>query len=138
ELSASQADEVGLRLASDAFRVEVPTVDIEADDYRDFAHVVVDEAQDLTPMQWRAVARRGAVASWTVVGDLAQRRQPGEPGGWATVARLIGRRQIEIHELSVNYRTPTEVAAIGEEILRAIGRAGTTPMQAVRSSGHRP
>ena len=49
------------------------------DDYRDYAHVVVDEAQDVSPMQWRMIGRRGAYASWTIVGDPAQTAWSGDP-----------------------------------------------------------
>jgi len=52
---------------------------VRDDDYRDYAHVVVDEAQDVTPMQWRMIGRRGAYASWTIVGDPAQTAWSGDP-----------------------------------------------------------
>jgi hypothetical protein len=73
--------------------------DVEDRWYADFAHVVVDEAQDLSPMQWRAVVRRGPYASWTVVGDLAQRARNTPPRSWQEVAELIGRRQVVVEEL---------------------------------------
>lgn len=107
--------------------------------YRDFAHVVVDEAQDLTPMQWRAVSRRGPYATFTVVGDLAQRSRAAEPQSWNEIARLIGRRQVEIHTLSVNYRTPSEIAAVAKQIVAVHDpkHADTLPA-AVRSTGELP
>lgn len=107
--------------------------------YRDFAHVVVDEAQDLTPMAWRCVARRGPYATWTVVGDLAQRSRTVQADTWNDVAQMIGRRQVEIHTLTVNYRTPQEIAEVAGAIVaardpdhakrlpRAIRRTGTKP-----------
>lgn len=110
--------------------------DLEQRDYRDFAHVVVDEAQDLTTMQWRALARRGEYASWTVVGDLDQKSLSGGPHDWHQVAAMVGRRQVAIHTLTINYRTPAEIADVAAEILRRSG-GGASP-QAVRTTGRRP
>jgi len=131
-------DDEGIRLASDALHVESPIVDVEAEGYRDFAHVVVDEAQDLSPMQWRAVSRRGPYASWTVVGDLAQRSRVSEPSDWEAVGRLIGRRAVEIATLEVNYRTPSEIANVATAVLTAAGHDPELAPQAVRSAGRRP
>jgi DNA helicase IV len=113
-------------------------VDIEDRWYADFAHVVVDEAQDLSPMQWRAVVRRGPFASWTVVGDLAQRARDTHPRTWQDVATLIGRRHVVIEELATNYRTPTELAPLAR---RALALAGHDPdgfPTTVRSNGREP
>ncbi|MGM0616514.1 MAG: HelD family protein [Actinomycetota bacterium] len=131
-------DDEGIQLSSEALHVEAPVVDVEAEGYRDFAHVVVDEAQDLTPMQWRAVSRRGPYASWTVVGDLAQRSRVSEPSDWEAVARLIGRRSVEIATLEVNYRTPSEIAEVATAVLAAAGHDPGLAPQAVRSAGQRP
>jgi len=107
--------------------------------YRDFAHVVVDEAQDLSPMQWRAVARRGPYATWTVVGDLAQRSRAAKNESWHEIATAIGRRQVAVHTLSVNYRTPQEIAAVAQRIVQAADpeHARNLP-RAVRSTGEQP
>ena len=123
---------------SDRFRVHVPTVDATVSGYSDFAHVVVDEAQDLSPMQWRMVARRGPYASWTVVGDLAQRSRVAEPATWDEIAKLIGRRQVEIARLHVNYRTPTEVVAVARAVLSHAGLDPAVAAEAVREAGRRP
>ena len=112
--------------------------DVEDRWYADFAHVVVDEAQDLSPMQWRAVVRRGPYASWTVVGDLAQRARDTHPRTWQEVAALIGRRQVLIEELATNYRTPSELAPLAR---RALALAGHDPAgfpETVRSNGRAP
>jgi len=112
--------------------------DVEGRWYADFAHVVVDEAQDLSPMQWRAVVRRGPYASWTVVGDLAQRARDTPPRSWAAVAELIGRRTLVVEELVTNYRTPSELAPVAR---RALGLAGHDPdgfPRTVRSNGRYP
>ncbi len=130
--------EEGIRLGADELRTEVVGVDVRDPDYRDFAHVVVDEAQDLSPMQWRAVARRAPFASWTVVGDLDQRSRLDEPRTWEEVARLIGRRRVEVVRLGVNYRTPAEVAELANEVLVAAGGDASTAPRAVRRTGRRP
>jgi hypothetical protein len=131
-------DDGGLRVTSDSWNIEVEPVDVEADDYRDFAHVVVDEAQDLTPMQWRAVARRAPYASWTVVGDLAQRSRVADPATWEDVAKLIGRREVVVRSLTVNYRTPAEIAEVALDVLVAAGHDPASAPQAVRGTGTRP
>ncbi len=133
-----EEDDEGIRLSTEALHVEAPVVDVEAEGYRDFAHVVVDEAQDLSPMQWRAVSRRGPYASWTVVGDLAQRSRVSEPADWEAVAALIGRRAVEIARLEVNYRTPSEIAELATEVLVAAGHDPSLAPRAVRSAGQRP
>ncbi|MEX2550720.1 MAG: UvrD-helicase domain-containing protein [Nitriliruptoraceae bacterium] len=133
----AQEDE-GIRLGADEFHLDVAPVDVEAEGYRDFAHVVVDEAQDLSPMQWRAVARRGPYASWTVVGDLAQRSRIADPATWAEVAALIGRRNVEITELTVNYRTPAEIAVLATDVLVAAGHDPELAPRPVRSTGQPP
>jgi DNA helicase IV len=89
-------------------------------------------------MQWRMVARRGPYASWTVVGDLAQRSRVAEPRDWDAVARLIGRRQVAVEQLRVNYRTPTEIVAVARAVLAAAGHDPDAVPQAVRSGGQRP
>ncbi len=134
----TRRDDGGIQLTSDRLAVVVEQADVTASDYRDFAHVVVDEAQDLTPMQWRAVARRGPYASWTVVGDLAQRSRAAEPRSWEEIAALIGRREVAITGLTVNYRTPTEIAALATDVLVAAGHDPSAAPEAIRSTGERP
>ena len=112
--------------------------DVEGRWYADFAHVVVDEAQDLSPMQWRAVVRRGPYASWTVVGDLAQRARNTPPRSWQEVAEIIGRRQVVIEELATNYRTPTELAPLARRALELAGHDPDAFPETVRSNGRAP
>jgi hypothetical protein len=112
--------------------------DVEDRWYADFAHVVVDEAQDLSPMQWRAVVRRGPYASWTVVGDLAQRARDTHPRTWQEVAELIGRRTLVIEELRTNYRTPTELAPLARRSLALAGHDPDSFPRTVRSNGRHP
>ena len=131
-------EEAGIRLSIEDEDVWVDLPDVNDPTYRDFAHVVVDEAQDLTPMQWRMIARHAPRASWTVVGDLAQRSRIAEPESWQDIATLIGRRQVEIERLTVNYRTPSEVMELARAALGAAGLNPDAAPEAVRSTGRRP
>ncbi|MBZ6477889.1 HelD family protein [Streptomyces griseocarneus] len=101
---------------------------------RDYAHVIVDEAQDLTPMQWRMVGRRGRHATWTIVGDAAQSSwsDPDE----AAVARdeALGTRPRRRFRLTVNYRNPAEIAELAAKVL-ALAMPGMESPSAVRSTG---
>ena len=106
--------------------------------YADFGHVVVDEAQDLSELQWRAVVRRGPYASWTVVGDLAQRARRAAPASWGEVAALIGRRAVTIETLEVNYRTPSELAPLARRALAAAGHDPDVFPRTVRPGGEAP
>ncbi|MEZ0577652.1 AAA family ATPase [Nocardioides sp. MH1] len=119
-----------------------PTHSIDDDG---FAHVLIDEAQDLTPMQWRMVGRRGRTASWTIVGDLAQSSWPApEEAAAARAAALEGKQQHEFH-LSTNYRNSAEIydfaAAYAERVgLRAdlpdaVRRTGVAPTEVVADGG---
>ncbi len=111
-----------------------PTHRIEDDG---FAHVLVDEAQDLTPMQWRMVGRRGRTATWTVVGDPAQSSWP-EPEE-AAVARASALEGKELHEfhLSTNYRNSAEIYDFAAGYARRVGLDADLPT-AVRSTGVAP
>lgn len=102
--------------------------------HRGYAHVVVDEAQDVSPMQWRMLARRGRGATWTVVGDWAQ-------SSWADVSEVrgalesaVGRRGLTSFELTTNYRTTGSVAELAGRILRRVDPALQAPT-AVRDRG---
>ncbi|MFB7293664.1 UvrD-helicase domain-containing protein [Actinacidiphila glaucinigra] len=100
----------------------------------EYAHVIVDEAQDLTPMQWRMVGRRGRAATWTVVGDPAQSSwtDPDE----AALARdeALGTRPRRRFTLTVNYRNPAEIADLAAKVL-ALAMPGSEAPRAVRSTG---
>ncbi|TDC72888.1 HelD family protein [Streptomyces hainanensis] len=111
----------------------------EADggDRMDYAHVIVDEAQDLTPMQWRMVGRRGAQATWTIVGDPAQSSWPDPAEATAERDRALGRRMRRRFELTVNYRNPAEIARVADGVL-ARAMPGAVPPRAVRATGIEP
>ena len=86
-----------------------------------YGHVVVDEAQELSPMQWRMIARRGPSRSMTIVGDPAQTGSPAGATSWAQVLTpIVGNRWRE-HALTVNYRTPGRVMARAVAVLEAAG-----------------
>jgi superfamily I DNA/RNA helicase len=103
----------------------------------DYAHVIVDEAQDLTPMQWRMVGRRGRHATWTIVGDPAQSSwsDPEEAGRARDEA--LGTRPRRRFTLTVNYRNPAEIAEVAAKVL-ALAMPGTKSPEAVRSTGLEP
>ncbi|MFF0381885.1 HelD family protein [Streptomyces sp. NPDC004286] len=108
-----------------------------AQERTEYAHVIVDEAQDLTPMQWRMVGRRGRHATWTVVGDPAQSSwsDPDEAAGARDEA--LGSRPRRRFELTVNYRNPAEIAELAAKVL-ALAMPGAESPRAVRSTGVQP
>ncbi|HEX2313289.1 MAG TPA: AAA family ATPase [Thermomonospora sp.] len=127
-------------------------VDDEVTDVRpEYAHIVVDEAQDLSPMQWRMLGRRGRHATWTIVEDPAQsawedleesrRAMEAALGGPPSRRRGRGRerpaRARHEFELTTNYRNTTEIAAVSARVLE-LALPGARPARAVRSSGDEP
>ncbi|MEV4121823.1 AAA family ATPase [Micromonospora sp. NPDC049645] len=108
------------------------------EDYREYAHVVVDEAQDVSPMQWRMIGRRGRLASWTVVGDPAQTAWTGDPEE-LTRARdhALGRRKRHDFTLTTNYRNSAEIFAVAAAEIRRLYPDLPLPT-AVRSTGVEP
>jgi DNA helicase IV len=96
-----------------------------------FGHVVVDEAQELSPMDWRVLARRCPTRSMTVVGDLAQRSAAAGSRTWDVGDRAVRR------QLTVNYRTPAEIMDRAAQVLPAIGPGLRAP-ESVRRSGELP
>ncbi len=111
-----------------------PTVRVEDDGY---AHVLVDEAQDLTPMQWRMVGRRGRTATWTVVGDPAQSSWP--VPAEATTAReaALGDKARHAFHLSTNYRNSKEIYDFAAQYAERVGLDADLP-NAVRETGIAP
>jgi DNA helicase IV len=95
-----------------------------------YGHIVVDEAQELSPMQWRLLRRRGPLRSFTVVGDLAQSAAEPAAEDWQQALGALT-DEFRVERLSVNYRTPQEIAALAES--RAL-RDGLpiTPSRSVR------
>ena len=83
-------------------------------------HVVLDEAQDLSPMQYRAVGRRCTTGSATVLGDLAQGTTPWATTGWAEALAHLGKPEGQVEELTVGFRVPRTVIAYASRLLPAI------------------
>ncbi len=100
-----------------------------------FGHVIVDEAQDLTPMQWRMITRRSTRGSVTIVGDLAQ-RSISEPGSWDEHLPA-GFSDFAYRELTINYRSPAEINVVASAVLEELAPELTAP-EAIRSVGHSP
>ncbi|WP_049577353.1 RNA polymerase recycling motor ATPase HelR [Streptomyces sp. SBT349] len=84
-----------------------------------FAHVVVDEAQELTDAEWNMLLLRCPSRSFTIVGDRAQARQ-GFSESWEERLRRIGLDRVTVASLSINYRTPEEVMTEAEQVIRAV------------------
>lgn len=98
-----------------------------------FAHIVVDEAQELTAAQWRMLVQRCPSRSFTVVGDRAQARHGFGPS-WRERLERVGFDRIEIATLGINYRTPTEVMEQAEPVIRTVFPQANVPTS-IRSSG---
>ena len=102
-----------------------------------YGHVVVDEAQELSAMQWHMVRRRCPTGSITAVGDIDQTEAPHRHVDWAqAITPVLGRRWRR-RDLTICYRTPREVMALVGAILARAG-SGNEPPRAVRSSGREP
>lgn len=110
------------------------TTSIEDDGY---AHVLVDEAQDLSPMQWRMLGRRGRFASWTIVGDPAQSSWPhAEEAAEARTAALEGKPEHRFR-LSTNYRNSAEIYELAADVAQ-VAIPGADLAEAVRKTGESP
>ena len=121
-------------LAERVARRRSPTHPVEDEGY---AHVLVDEAQDLSPMQWRMIGRRGRRASWTVVGDPAQSSWPYPDE--AAAARIEALRGLpeQGFRLTTNYRNAKEIFDLAAVVGRAAIRDLDLPV-AVRTTGEQP
>ncbi|MFD3806098.1 HelD family protein [Streptomyces sp. NPDC058619] len=96
-------------------------------------HVVLDEAQDLSPMQYRAVGRRCTTGSATVLGDLAQGTTPWATRGWDEALTHLGKPQAVVEELTAGFRVPREVIAYASRLLPSIS-PGLAPVSSVRET----
>lgn len=128
-----QVREIIERVSDTHHEVEAETPTSET-----FGHVIVDEAQDLTPMQWRMIARRCPTGSMTLVGDLGQAKHPWSAHSWSGVcAWAAPHASHRVLELTINYRTPEEVMRLAASVLAAVAPDLQPPM-AVRSCGQDP
>ncbi|GAB3819873.1 UvrD-helicase domain-containing protein [Kribbella italica] len=117
----------------------------EADEPEEYAHVLVDEAQDLSPMQWRMVTRRGPQASWTIVGDPAQSSWPDPDEARTAMETMLSHLRRHTFRLSTNYRNSAEIYAFAGEVIRqqipdadlpdAVRRTGVEPEHRIFDAG---
>ncbi|MCW6010548.1 ATP-binding domain-containing protein, partial [Micromonospora sp. CPCC 205371] len=102
-----------------------------------FGHIIVDEAQELSPMTWRLLMRRCPSRSMTLVGDVAQTGDLSGTSSWAPVLEPYVGDRWRLAELTVNYRTPAEIMAVAGEVLAEIDPT-LEPPRSVRESGVQP
>jgi hypothetical protein len=96
-----------------------------------YLHVILDEAQDLSPMECRTIARRARFASMTVVGDLGQATHPLAVGSWPELLARLGKREVRTQELHTGYRVPRVIADYAARILQP----GIAPTRSYRPGG---
>ncbi|MHA7177170.1 HelD family protein [Arthrobacter sp. Sr24] len=102
-----------------------------------YGHVVIDEAQELSPMQWRVLIRRCPVKSFTIVGDIAQTSSASGATSWQqALTPFLGERW-NVEELTVNYRTPMQIAEAAVRMANAAGQVVSAP-KAVRDGEWEP
>jgi DNA helicase IV len=119
-------------------RIAFMTEGTSTDDLRTYGHIVIDEGQDLSPMQLRMLARRSLSGSMTIVGDIGQATGMWAPETWDGVLQhLPGRKTPRIEELTVGYRTPSEIMDLAAQVLLAAAPGLQVP-QSVRSAGFGP
>lgn len=102
-----------------------------------FGHIIVDEAQELSPMAWRLLMRRSPTRSMTLVGDPAQTSEAGGVGSWEGILSPYVEDRWEHHRLGVNYRTPAEIMEVAAAVVRD-AHPGFEPPSSVRATGVRP
>ncbi|GCB45926.1 superfamily I DNA and RNA helicases [Streptomyces sp. NL15-2K] len=102
-----------------------------------FGHIIVDEAQELSPMAWRLLMRRSPTRSMTLVGDPAQTAEAAGVGSWSGILEPYVEDRWEHTRLGVNYRTPAEIMDVAAAVVRA-EHPGFEPPSSVRSTGVRP
>jgi DNA helicase IV len=99
-----------------------------------FGHVIVDEAQDLSPMQCRVLARRSVHGSLTVLGDLAQGTTPWAASSWAEQLGHLGRPKAPVIPLTTGFRVPGAVLEVANRLLATLG-VDVPPTRAIRTDG---
>jgi DNA helicase IV len=144
DTAARVIDDLGLRGFADAATVAERYAEPSTNGHesptepRTFGHVLIDEAQDLTAMQWRMLARRCPSGSMTIVGDPGQASKPGALASWDDVlAHLPTHNATRFVTLTINYRTPAEVMDVASRLL-AVAAPTVEPSQSVRTTGEQP
>lgn len=99
-----------------------------------YGHVIVDEAQELSPMEWRMIFRRCPARWMTLVGDTAQTSAPAGTDDWSAALEPFVGGRFKLHELTVNYRTPEEIMGYADRVLARIGGKEAASIS-IRSTG---
>lgn len=102
-----------------------------------YGHIVVDEAQELSAMQWRLLMRRCPLKSFTIVGDIAQTSSPAGASSWQQAIEPFAQERWKLEELTVNYRTPAQIAEAAARMATAAGLVVSAP-KAVRDGKWEP
>ena len=121
----TEEDRLGLLLQG---RIDAPD---------EFAHILIDEAQDISPMQWRMIGRRGRWASWTVVGDAAQASWPDQDEATESQNDAFGTGPRRHFRMTTNYRNAKEIFDVAAELIREVMPDADIP-EAVRVTGVEP
>jgi DNA helicase IV len=136
-MGADMLDAASLAARFDADVHLTPAERAAADRTWAFGHVIVDEAQELSPMAWRTLMRRCPTKSMTIVGDVAQTGDVSGSGSWSeALGPFVGDRW-RLAPLTVNYRTPAEIMTVAADVLAEID-PDATPPRSVRESGAVP
>ncbi len=136
-MGADMLDAARLAARYDADAYLTPAERAAADRSWAFGHVIVDEAQELSPMAWRAVMRRCPVRSMTIVGDVAQTGDVAGSASWSDALGPFVADRWRLAPLTVNYRTPAEIMAVAADVLAEIDPRARPP-RSVRESGAAP
>ena len=102
-----------------------------------FGHIIVDEAQELSAMQWRLLMRRCPLKSFTIVGDIAQTSSSAGAQSWQQALEPFAKDRWRLEELTVNYRTPAQIAEAAVRVANAAGQVVSAP-KAVREGQWAP
>ncbi len=136
-MGADMLDAAGLAARQDAELYLTAAERAAADRTWAFGHVIVDEAQELSPMAWRALMRRCPAKSITVVGDVAQTGDVSGSASWADALGPFVADRWRLAPLTVNYRTPAEIMTVAADVLAQIDPRATPP-RSVRETGTAP
>ena len=128
------ANEHAIVTTADKLTRRESATSLDEEPYETYAHVLVDEAQDITPMQWRMLRRRGGRASWTIVGDEAQSSWPDAHEAARAREQLVGSAPRRDFSLTTNYRSPAEVFNLAAKVVRAAYPEAQLPT-AIRRTG---